>query len=93
MQPAEAGFASVEAVSNRPPPTVGCAHLLEALQKLPETLQQEVLHYAEFLAQKYPQDLTTTELPQKKREAGALKGTFVLPLSNDFDRPLEDFKD
>ncbi len=28
------------------------ATLLETLNKLPESLQQEVLHYAEFLAEK-----------------------------------------
>lgn len=67
--------------------------LLEALQKLPESLQQEVLHYAEFLAQKYPHVPRTTEVTTKKRHAGALKGTFVLPLSDDFDEPSEDFKE
>ena len=67
--------------------------LLEALQKLPESLQLEVLHYAEFLAQKHPQDSIAVASPKKKREAGALKGTFVLPLADDFDAPLEDFKE
>jgi len=65
--------------------------LLEALQKLPESLQQEVLHYAEFLVQKYPQDSTTAELPKKKREAGALKGKIWM--SDDFDELLEDFRE
>ncbi|MBW4583401.1 MAG: DUF2281 domain-containing protein [Tildeniella nuda ZEHNDER 1965/U140] len=63
--------------------------LLEALQKLPESLQQEVLHYAEFLVQKYPQDTIAAEPPEKKREAGALKGKIWM--SDDFDEPLEDF--
>lgn len=29
----------------------------------------------------------------KKRRSGILKGTFVLPLPDDFDEPLEDFKE
>ncbi|WP_287658128.1 MULTISPECIES: DUF2281 domain-containing protein [unclassified Microcystis] len=29
----------------------------------------------------------------KRTLAGSIKGTFVLPLANDFDAPLEDFED
>jgi hypothetical protein len=29
----------------------------------------------------------------KRTLAGSIKGTFVLPLANDFDAPLEDFDD
>ncbi|MDB9394132.1 DUF2281 domain-containing protein [Microcystis aeruginosa] len=28
----------------------------------------------------------------KRTLAGSIKGTFVLPLANDFDAPLEDFE-
>lgn len=31
--------------------------------------------------------------PKKKRLSGAMKGTFILPLPDNFDEPLEDFKD
>ena len=31
--------------------------------------------------------------PQRKRRSGSMKGTFVLLLPDDFDEPLEDFKD
>ena len=31
--------------------------------------------------------------PIKKRRVGILKGTFVLPLPDDFDEPLEDFQE
>lgn len=31
--------------------------------------------------------------PVKKRRLGILKGTFVLPLPDDFDEPLEDFQE
>jgi hypothetical protein len=33
------------------------------------------------------------EKPKKRRLAGSMKGTFVLPLPEDFDEPLDDFKD
>ncbi|MEA5535092.1 DUF2281 domain-containing protein [Crocosphaera sp. XPORK-15E] len=33
------------------------------------------------------------EITNKKGLAGSMKGTFVLPLSEDFDEPLEDFED
>jgi len=31
--------------------------------------------------------------PIKKRRVGILKGTFVLPLPDDFDEPLKDFQE
>lgn len=67
--------------------------LLETFNKLPESLQQEVVHYAEFLSQKHTQTLTGTEQPKKRRQAGAMKGVFVLPLPDDFDEPLEELKE
>jgi len=81
--------------------------LLETLNKLPESLQQEVLHYAEFLAEKYakaePQaegllpvgevnlPSQQAEMTKKHRQAGTMKGMFIM--SDDFDEPLEEFKD
>ncbi len=67
--------------------------ILETLEKLPDSLKQEVLHYAEFLNEKYTQKLSGDEVPLKKRRAGTLKGMFKLPLADDFDEPLEDFKE
>jgi translation initiation factor 2 beta subunit (eIF-2beta)/eIF-5 len=64
--------------------------ILEYLHKLPDSLQQEVLHYTQFLLEKYT---TPAESPQKKRQAGFLKGTFALPLAEDFNEPLEDFQE
>jgi hypothetical protein len=64
--------------------------ILEYLQKLPVALQQEVLHYTQFLLETHTQK---TSLPQKKRQAGFLKGTFVLPLPDDFDDSLEDLRE
>jgi Protein of unknown function (DUF2281) len=65
--------------------------LLNTLEKLPEPLQQEVLHYAEFLADKYSRSQAENNLPIKRRQAGTMKGTIVM--SDDFDEPLEDLKD
>jgi Protein of unknown function (DUF2281) len=65
--------------------------LLNTLEKLPEPLQQEVLHYAKFLADKYSRSQPENGLPIKRRQAGTMKGMIVM--SDDFDEPLEDFKD
>ncbi len=66
------------------------AAILEKLEQLPEALQTEVLHYIEFLAEKYAKD-TPTDAPPKKRKAGLLKGKIWM--AEDFDAPLEDLKD
>ncbi len=68
------------------------SEILMTVSQLPDALKQEVLHYAEFLAEKHKKTLNS-ENPEKKRRAGILKGTFVLPLPDDFDEPLEEFKD
>ncbi len=65
--------------------------LLSTLEKLPEPLQKEVLHYAEFLADKYSQDPVKNIVPTKRRQAGTMKSMIVM--SDDFDAPLEDLKD
>jgi hypothetical protein len=41
----------------------------------------------------YSQDIPLEQHPVKKRRSVLLKGTFVLPLPDDFDEPLEDFKE
>jgi hypothetical protein len=63
--------------------------ILENLNRLPDSLQQEVLHYTQFLLETHAKN---TPSSQKKRQAGFLKGTFV-PLPDDFDEPLEDFQE
>ena len=71
--------------------------ILVTLGKLPDSLKQEVLHYAEFLAEKYTnktiEDTSGIQSSQEKRRVGILKGTFALPLPDNFDEPLEDFRD
>ncbi len=64
--------------------------ILEKLEALPESLQTEVLHYIEFLLNKYAEQ-SPAETPQKKRKAGLLKGKIWM--ADDFDAPLEDLKD
>lgn len=64
--------------------------ILEYLHKLPDSLQQEVLHYTQFLLETHTK---STSQPQKKLQAGFLKGTFALPLSEDFNEPIEDFQE
>jgi Protein of unknown function (DUF2281) len=64
--------------------------LIASLEKLPDKLQQEVLHYAEFLAAKYAQTNPPTPTP-KRRQAGTMKGMFEM--SDDFDAPLEDLQE
>jgi hypothetical protein len=67
------------------------AAILKNVEKLPDTVKQAVLLYTEFLANQYAKE--EHEETQKKRLAGSMKGTFVLPLPEDFDDPLDDFKD
>ena len=70
------------------------AAILEQLQKLPEPMQQKALQYIEaLLAEHLQEEEGTIETPRKKRQAGTMKGTFVLPLVDDFDSPLDDFQE
>lgn len=68
--------------------------ILAKLEKLPESLQVEVLHYIEFLIDKQDKAQAVNsapEHPKKKRQAGLLKGKIWI--SEDFDAPLEEMKD
>jgi len=65
--------------------------ILEKLEKLPESLQTEALHYIEFLLERYAKESAPKEMPKKKRKAGLLKGKIWM--SEDFDEPLEELKD
>ena len=71
------------------------AAILKNVEKLPDTVKQAVLLYTEFLASQYANGelKEAQKQPEKKRLAGSMKGTFVLPLPDDFDEPLDDFKD
>jgi hypothetical protein len=66
--------------------------IINELAEMPDDLADEVLRFL-LSAKSRQTKLSDQERPTQKRKAGALKGTFVLPLSNDFDKPLEDFEE
>ncbi len=65
--------------------------ILEKLEELPESFQTKVLHYIEFLIEKYAQKSTQEKLPKKRRIAGTMEGMIIM--ADDFDEPLEDLKE
>jgi hypothetical protein len=69
------------------------AEILQTLTQMPEPLKQELLHYAKYLIENYSRVDSEEGSALQKRRSGILKGTFVLPLPDDFDEPLEDFKE
>jgi len=60
------------------------------LQLLPENLKLEVLHYIQFLSGEISVHYQETK-PIKNRTFGSAKNKYKL--SDNFDEPLEDFKD
>lgn len=63
--------------------------LLQQIEHLPASQQQILIDFAEYLVSKY----TAKARPKKKkRQAGTLKG-FLVYMADDFNAPLEDFKD
>jgi len=72
--------------------------LLQTLSRMPEQLKQETLRYAKYLIDNHSETMAEPHPNQaqnqpSKRRSGILQGTFVLPLPDDFDEPLEDFKE
>ena len=66
--------------------------ILEKLEKLSDSLQTEVLHYIEFLSERYTKtDEVTIEPPNKRGGLGRLKGQIWM--ADDFDAPLEDLQE
>jgi Protein of unknown function (DUF2281) len=63
--------------------------LIASIEKLPDRLQQDVLHYAEFLAANYSQNSPLIPQP-KRRQAVTMQGMFEM--SDDFDEPLVDLQ-
>ncbi|GHT26029.1 hypothetical protein FACS189430_12540 [Bacteroidia bacterium] len=62
--------------------------LYEKITQLPQEIQRELSDYIEFLLVKYPTDKAQKPHPR----AGFMKGT-VTWMSDDFNAPLDDFKD
>ena len=71
------------------------AEILNNVEKLPESVKKAVFLYTEFLASQYAEVNTNEkeEKPKKRRLSGSMKGTFILPLPDNFDEPLEEFLD
>lgn len=69
------------------------AEITQTLEQMPTSLKQELLHYAKYLIANYSIDAPPQTQKPKKRRSGILQGTFVLPLADDFDEPLEDFQE
>ena len=68
--------------------TMGHIQLLEKVKKIPLAYQQEVEDFIDFiLSKKRP----TAAKKGAQRKVGCLKGK--LQMADDFDEPLEDFKD
>ncbi|GBO54546.1 hypothetical protein APA_2493 [Pseudanabaena sp. lw0831] len=75
--------------------------VLKVFASMPDSLKIEVLHYAEYLLYKNTEgndstnlvdvDISEAKMAEKKTLFGCMKGTFVLPLPDDFDEPLEEF--
>lgn len=63
--------------------------LLSKINTLPPEKRKEVEDFIDFLNQKLQKE--TSEKPLKKRQFGCAKGMFTM--SDDFDEPLDDFKD
>lgn len=66
------------------------SEILQTLVTMPEPLKQELLHYAKYLMENYSKDTISEQPPQNKRRSGILKGTFILPLPDDFDEPQKE---
>jgi hypothetical protein len=62
--------------------------LIETLDKLPPSLQSEILNYAKYLATQYAPPLISDQTPTKYRQVGTMKGMFHM--ADDFDESLED---
>lgn len=60
---------------------------LTKVSQLPPNLQEEVADFVDFLIDKHD----IKNLQRRKLKFGMMKGTFMM--SQDFEEPLEDFKD
>lgn len=66
--------------------------ILEKLEQLSDSLQTEVLHYIEFLSDRYAKTGEVMIAPRTKRGGlGSLKGQIWM--ADDFDAPLEDLQE
>ena len=62
--------------------------LWKVVINLPESLKKELLNYAEYLREQYPNNQQFTEKMETIRGYGSWAGQIIM--SDDFDEPLED---
>uniref|UniRef100_B8HJS6 DUF2281 domain-containing protein n=1 Tax=Cyanothece sp. (strain PCC 7425 / ATCC 29141) TaxID=395961 RepID=B8HJS6_CYAP4 len=71
------------------------AEIIETVSQMPESLKQELLHYAKYLFENYSQvEAAQADVGQPKKKRGGfgiLKGKIWM--ADDFDEPLEDLKE
>lgn len=65
--------------------------IFQTILKMPESLKKEILHYAEYLIEKYTKPESSQEQPERIHGYGSWAGQIVM--SDDFDQPLEDLKE
>jgi hypothetical protein len=65
--------------------------ILENLEKLPDALKADVLQYVQALVVQHEQAIAEPRKPAKRSGFGIWKGK--IKIAEDFDAPLEDFKD
>ena len=69
--------------------------ILETVSQMPQELKQELFHYAEYLLRNYshaePFPVVLEPLKKKRGGFGILKDKIWM--ADDFDEPLEDFKE
>lgn len=91
---------SIDKVSENQEITSLDTELSQVLSTMPESLKVEILHYAGYLLSRQLQSnsestnqtvIPQAAIPQKKRQAGLLKGKIWM--ADDFDEPLEEMKD
>ena len=66
--------------------------ILEHLQQLPESLQQDVLHYIDSLLKQQRESNPPEATPPNRQQAFGIWQSKVR-MSDDFDAPLDDLKD
>ncbi|NES74501.1 MULTISPECIES: DUF2281 domain-containing protein [Okeania] len=62
--------------------------LWKVVINLPESLKKELLNYAEYLREKYPNNQQFTEKIETVKGYGSWANQIIM--SDDFDEPLED---
>lgn len=67
------------------------SEILQTIAKMPEPLKQELLHYAKALIESHSNSDALSEKPASRGGLGIWKGKIWI--ADDFDAPLEDFKD